>query len=532
MPKYEQVVEDFCQKYDYVQNENNTQVRFAKKPEGWFVLTYNYKDNRILSEELFWQKNSYLPLSSFKEERKATTDLEEPIELDNKSLLKELLKENLVTDFNRHPFFGYDYWAEDVIYNFEKIETKLNDTLLYGLGRAYGALATNMVTNQFNFKASAQVTFVEGGNCISGDEKQEIIRLMQKAQYYFNKVYKLNKDFCVVVGTIHTKLCNEYMDLFYKLWPLTSIEEAATFVPDNLYTANVLSEARNYLNACDSNAIFFAWGDNDTYPLHYLQIKEQLREDVTIINMGMLGVYLWIDANTRGWNNKGVSFSIPYSSYKEGLNYITINPPDIDRHLFVPSIPYMCIGENRSLETDYIDISFDDYNIIIDLSEKSYIPQHELAALDIIASNTERPICFSQHIMTENLGLEHNVQFNGYTYNLVKTETPLLNYDLAKMKKFYEKDYSLKGFDNPENFSYCYDTYQNALGYYVLYSNLIKIYSSMLENKASTSDVKLVKNQLEYMTKNCCFELGDDYAKYKKYLDERFNESLNKKTRN
>ncbi len=532
MPKYELVVEEFCEKYNFVQNENNTQVRFAKKPEGWFVLTYNYKDDRILSEELFWQKNNYLPLSSFKEERKASEDLEEPIETDNKSLLKELLKQNLVTDFNRHPFFGYSYWAEDVIYHFEKIENQLKDTLLYGLGRAYGALATNMVTNQFNFKASAQVKFVEGGNCINSDEQDELIRLMRKSQYYFKRVYEINKDFCVIVGTIHTKMSNEYMDLFYKLWPLTSIEYAATFVPDGIYTANVLTEARNYLNSCDSNAIFFAWGDNDTYPLHYLQIKEHLREDVSIINMGMLGVYLWIDAQTRGWDNKGVVYSIPFSSYKEGLNYISIKTPELDRHILVQNIPSMCIGENRSLEADYIDLPFDNYTIKIDLSVKSYISQYELAALDIIVSNPLRPICFSQEVMTKNLGLQENVQFNGLTYSLIKKDSPTLTYDLSKMRKYYSKYYSLDGFDNPENFSMCDDTYQNALGYYVQYHNLLKIYAEMLETLASIDDVKLVKNQLEFMTKNCCFELGESYASYKKYLDDKFTARMKKNGKN
>ena len=189
----------------------------------------------------------------------------------------------------------------------------------------------------------------------------------------------------------------------------------------------------------------------------------------------------------------------------------------------------MCIGENRSLEVDYIDLPFDNYTLKIDLSDKSYITQYELAALDIIVSNSQRPICFSQDVMIKNLGLQENVQFNGLTYTLIKKESPTLTYDLSKMRKYYNKYYSLDGFDNPENFSMCDDTYQNALGYYVQYQNLLKIYAEMLETLASIDDVKLVKNQLQFMTKNCWFDLGESYLSYKKYLDDKFKGSSKKK---
>lgn len=530
MPDYATVVNTFCDKYHFVQNQNNTQLRFAKKPYGWYALTYNYEDNRVVTEELFWQNNRFFPLTSFDaiSNKLIEKDPASPeLELETASeLAKQLLTNQLITDFKRHPFFGYDYWAEDVIQNFEPLVSELNDTFLYGLGRSYGALATNMVTNQFQFKAAAQIKFVEGGNCITMDEKNELIRLMRKSQYYFSKVYEANKDFCVVVGTIHTKMCNEYMDLFYKLWPLTSITEAATYIPDNLYTPNVLSEARNYLNSCDSNAIFFAWGDNDTYPLHYLQIKEKVREDVTVINMGMLGVYLWIDAQTRGWNNKGVAYSIPFSSYKEGFNYIPISPQNINQYVSVRAIPALRIGDNRALEADFIDIPFNQYTLKIDLSKKHYLLDYELAALDIIASNATRPICFSQEIMTKNLGLEKHVKFNGLTYTLIKMETPELPYDLAKMMRFYKNEYTLNGFDNPENFSLCDDYYQNALGYYTLYSNLLKIASNMLSDNTSIDDIKAVMNQLDNMERNCCFKVSENYQTYKKYIADRIEEQM------
>ncbi|GAA4469783.1 DUF2723 domain-containing protein [Nemorincola caseinilytica] len=53
--------------------------------------------------------------------------------------------------------------------------------------------------------------------------------------------------------------------------------------------------AYNTLSCCAPNAILFTYGDNQTYPLWYIQEIEGFRRDVRIINTSLLGIDWYID---------------------------------------------------------------------------------------------------------------------------------------------------------------------------------------------------------------------------------------------
>ncbi len=218
------------------------------------------------------------------------------------------------------------------------------------------------------------------------------------------------------------------------------------------YTARAM--AKNYLNSCAENAILFTNGDNDTFPLWYLQEVEGIRTDVRVVNLSLLNTSWYVDQMTRqAYESDPLPFSMEHHQYRDGTrDYVFFYEQDEGqtRHWELKNIMDFVGSDdpNTKLRTragmvDYfptrrfkITVDRDqvlnnnvvreqDHDLIVDevtwRAGGNGVMKNQMMQLALLANfNWERPIYFA--ITTGSgayINLEDYFQLEGFAYRLV-----------------------------------------------------------------------------------------------------------------
>lgn len=210
--------------------------------------------------------------------------------------------------------------------------------------------------------------------------------------------------------------------------------------------------AKNYLDSCAPNAILFTNGDNDTFPLWYVQEVEGYRTDVRVVNLSLLNTDWYINQMKRkAYDSDPVPFEMEEEKYRQGTRDVVIldkskNPRgvyvDIDQAIaFVERDDAKTSGYQQSMHympTNKFSIAVDKEKVvangtvaiedtarIVDRVEwtinKTYILKNNLMVLDLLANNDwERPIYFAVTTGPDSyIGLKDYFQLEGLAYRLV-----------------------------------------------------------------------------------------------------------------
>lgn len=251
--------------------------------------------------------------------------------------------------------------------------------------------------------------------------------------------------------------------------------------------------AKNLLNSCAPNAILFTGGDNDTFPLWYVQEVEGFRTDVRVCNLSLLGTDWYIEQMKRKtYESQPLPISIPKDNLLEGVNdqLLFYENPNVKAGINLQEYMKLVKDNNDAIkvplqdgtminsvpsETMVLPINVDEVKksgIVAKEFEafltdqiswnvgKNGLMKPELIQLDIIAQNAatgwKRPIYFATTLSGSSyLNMKEFMQMEGYAYRLMPFKVPeakegFVNSDL--MYKNMTTKMAWRDLDNPNTY--------------------------------------------------------------------------------
>lgn len=241
------------------------------------------------------------------------------------------------------------------------------------------------------------------------------------------------------------------------------------FVPIKMFAANYYTHDRsknyipwdysyNLLQSCAPNGVLFTNGDNDTFPVWYLQDVEGVRRDVKVVNLSLLNTPWYIkqmkdndpynvgtlkirysdtqiqDIRPIAWESRSVSIPIP-QNFKEGLPQDLFNTYNV--------------SDSSVLRQGAITFQL---KPTLNFGNVKAIRVQDIMVKEIVESNIwERPIYFAVTCSEDSkIGLDEYLMMEGMSYRVVpekrRAGVEFINVDIMKKQLFsdapnFSKDY-------------------------------------------------------------------------------------------
>jgi tetratricopeptide (TPR) repeat protein len=217
-----------------------------------------------------------------------------------------------------------------------------------------------------------------------------------------------------------------------KLIMLIALGLLFVFIPINMLAGNYHSHDRsgnyvafdysyNLLQSCEKDGILFTNGDNDTFPLWFLQYVYKIRQDVRVVNLSLLNTH-WYIKQLRDQEPR-----VPIHLTDTQVNRLTPTywPESKIVKISVPRDVYQKELEDLDQRKEFVAKALTNPPEITFELSPTYMGQairvQDLMILNIIASNRfKKPIYFAVTVSNENmLNMDDYLRMDGLVYKLI-----------------------------------------------------------------------------------------------------------------